>query len=82
MCANPHKELKVVILDYLKNHPEAATMTFDEFYGEISKVTPCDRIAFAVTISLMSLLEEIDVTKDEQGRGRGFALPSETPSSV
>ena len=77
MCATPEK-LKTAIVDFLKRNPtEAATMTFAEFHEAIGKTYPCAKPEMAVTVSLMSLLGEIDVTKDELGRGRGFALPQE-----
>lgn len=74
MTGNKHGDLKAVVLDWLKDNTGAATMTFDEFNEAINKVSPCVRAELAVTVTLMELLGEVHITKDELGRGRGFAL--------
>lgn len=81
MCATP-EHIKTAVREFLKETPSAATMTFDEFWKAVSEKTPTERAAFAVTVTLMELLGEITIIKDEMGRGRGFALPEETPATL
>lgn len=82
MSGNKHDDLKEAIFDLLKGSPEAATMTFDSFHEAINKVVPCERADVAVTVTLMELLGEVQIVKDERGRGRGFALVEEGASAL
>lgn len=80
MRANTHEQLKTVVVEFLKDTPETATMTFDSFHEAINKVSPCERAELSVTVTLMELLGEVQITKDELGRGRGFVLAEEGSS--
>lgn len=80
MRANTHEQLKTVVVEFLKDTPETATMTFSDFYGAINTISPCERSELAVTVTLMELLGEVQITKDELGRGRGFALAGQGAS--
>jgi hypothetical protein len=82
MSGNKHDDLKAVISDLLKTNLEAATMTFDSFHEAVSKVVPCERADVAVTVTLMEMLGEVQIVKDELGRGRGFALTKENIPSA
>lgn len=73
--AHKHKELKFVILDWLKDNEAAATMPFQKFYEAISEILPAPRAELAVTVTLMELNNEVKIIKDENGRGLGFLLP-------
>lgn len=77
MRANTHEQLKTVVVEFLKDTPETATMTFSDFYGAINTISPCERAELSVTVTLMNLLGEVQITKDELGRGRGFSLTGE-----
>lgn len=74
MRANTHEQLKTVVVEFLKDTPETATMTFDSFHEAINTISPCERAELSVTVTLMELLGEVQITKDELGRGRGFVL--------
>jgi hypothetical protein len=73
--ATNHEELKVVILDWLKDNEASATTPYQEFYEAINKIAPTPRATLAVTVTLMELNGEVKIIKDEQGRGLGFLLP-------
>lgn len=81
MSGNKHKDLEAVVLEFLKGNSEAATMTFDSFHEEVNQISPCERAELSVTVTLMNMLGKVQITKDEQGRGRGFALVEETISA-
>lgn len=79
MTTSTHKELKDVVLSWLKEHPEAATINFTQLHEEIGKEHPCSRAELAITVTFLNLMDEVLVEKDELGRGIGFALPETTP---
>jgi hypothetical protein len=70
-----HNELKATILGFLKDNKEAASMNFTSFHEALTKIAPVTRAEVAVTATLMELNGAIQITKDEEGRGLGFALP-------
>lgn len=78
MSANEHEALEQVIMEFLKDNCEAETMDFTAFHESINQIHPCERVELSVTVTLMSLLGKVHITKDELGRGRGFALAAES----
>lgn len=70
-----HEELKEAIVGFLKDNEEARTMNFNSFYEAVTKIIPAARAEVAVTATLMEFNNLIKITKDEDGRGMGFALP-------
>lgn len=70
-----HEELKKAILSFLKDNNESPTMNFNSFYEAVTKIVPASRAEVAVTATLMEFNNLIKITKDEDGRGMGFALP-------
>ena len=69
-----HTELGQIVLEWLKEHPEAADMTFNDFLAAINKVVPCDRAELSVTVTLMNMTGIVKIEKDHHGRGTGFML--------
>lgn len=52
-------------------------MNFNSFHEAVAKIVPASRAEVAVTATLMEFNGLIKITKDEDGRGMGFALPQQ-----
>ncbi len=71
-----HSELGLIVVDWIREHPESADMPFNSFLEEINKLSPCGRPKLSVTMTLLTMTGQIQVKANS--KGCGFALARET----